>query len=133
LEGSARVAEALDVPIASGETDYNRYGIRQMLEMKAADILMPDLARMGGFTDFIKAAHLAEAYEVPVSPHIFSEHSLQILGIIPNGTFLEHMPWFAPLFQEKIEIENGMIEIPNRPGTGFSFDLERIEKYRIEG
>ena len=131
LEGSARVAEALDVPIASGETEYTRYGIRQMLEMKAAEILMPDLARMGGFTDFIKAAHMAEAYDVPVSPHIFSEQSLQILGIIPNGTYLEHMPWFAPLFREKMDIQDGMVEIPNRPGTGFSFDLEKIEQYRI--
>jgi len=133
LEGSARVAAALDVPIASGETDYTRYGIRRMLETKAADILMPDLARMGGYTDFLKAAHMAEAYEVPVSPHIFSEQSLQIMGMIPNGTFLEHMPWFAPLFREKMEITNGMIEIPNRPGTGFTFDPEKIEKYRIRG
>ena len=131
LEGSAQVAAALDVPIASGETDYTRYGIRRMLETKAADVLMPDLARMGGYTDFLKAAHMAEAYEVPVSPHIFSEQSLQILGMIPNGTYLEHMPWFAPLFREKMEIKNGMIEVPNRPGTGFSFDPEKIEKYRI--
>jgi len=131
LEGSARVAAALDVPIASGETDYTRYGFRQMLEMKAADILMPDLARMGGYTDFLKVAHMAEAYEVPVSPHIFSEQSLQIMGVIPNGTYLEHMPWFAPLFREKIEIKNGMVEIPNRPGTGFTFDLNKIEEYRI--
>ncbi len=131
LEGSARVAAALDVPIASGETDYTRYGMRAMLETKAADILMPDLARMGGFTDFLKAAHMAEAYEVPVSPHIFSEQSLQIMGMIPNGTYLEHMPWFAPLFREKMEIRDGMIEIPDRPGTGFTFDRERIEKYRV--
>ncbi len=131
LEGSARVAAALDVPIASGETDYTRYGFRQMLEMKAADVLMPDLARMGGYTDFLKVAHMAEAYEVPVSPHIFSEQSLQIMGVIPNGTYLEHMPWFAPLFREKIEIKNGMVEIPNRPGTGFTFDLNKIEEYRI--
>jgi L-alanine-DL-glutamate epimerase-like enolase superfamily enzyme len=99
--------------------------------MKAADILMPDLARMGGYTDFLKVAHMAEAYEVPVSPHIFSEQSLQIMGVIPNGTYLEHMPWFAPLFREKIEIKNGMVEIPNRPGTGFTFDLNKIEEYRI--
>jgi L-alanine-DL-glutamate epimerase-like enolase superfamily enzyme len=41
------------------------------------------------------------------------------------------MPWFAPLFREKIEIKNGMVEIPNRPGTGFTFDLNKIEEYRI--
>ncbi len=132
LEGSAQVAAALDVPIASGETDYTRYGFRQMLEVKAADVLMPDLARMGGYTDFLKVAHMAEAYEVPVSPHIFSEQSLQIMGMIPNGSYLEHMPWFSPLFREKIEIKNGMVEIPTRPGVGFSFDPAAIERYRIQ-
>lgn len=131
LEGSARVAATLDVPIASGETEYTRYGFRQMLELKAADILMPDLARVGGMTEFLKVAHMAEAFEVPVSPHIFTEQSLQILGSIPNGTYLEHMPWFSPLFQEKLEFIDGLITVPQRPGLGFSFDPESIDRYRI--
>jgi len=131
LEGSAKVAAALDVPIASGETEYTRYGFRQMLEMKAADLLMPDLARVGGFTEFLKVAHMAEAFEVPVSPHIFSEQSLQIMGTIPNGTYLEHMPWFSTLYKEKMQLQNGLITIPERPGWGFTFDPEKIEPYRI--
>jgi L-alanine-DL-glutamate epimerase-like enolase superfamily enzyme len=131
LEGSARVAAALDVPIASGETEYTRYGFRQMLEMKAADILMPDLGRVGGFTEFLKVAHMAEAYEVPVSPHIFSEQSLQIMGAVPNGTYLEHIPWFAPLYREKMRLREGLIEVSGNHGAGFAFDLQKIEDYRI--
>jgi L-alanine-DL-glutamate epimerase-like enolase superfamily enzyme len=132
LEGSARVAEALDIPIASGETEYTRYGFRQMIEMKAADILMPDLGRVGGITEFLKVAHMAEAFDIPVSPHIFSEQSLQIMGSIPNGAYLEHIPWYAPLYTSGLNLKEGQIEVSRQPGLGFDFDLESIQKYRID-
>ena len=133
LEGSARVAAALDVPIASGETEYTRYGFRQMIEMKAADVLMPDLGRVGGITEFLKVAHMAEAYDVAVSPHIFTEQSLQLLGAIPNGTYLEHIPWYAPLYKADLQIKDGAVNVPQRAGLGFEFDPDAIERYRIEG
>ena len=131
LEGSARVAAALDMPIASGENEYTRFGFRKMLEMKAADILTPDLARVGGFTELLKVAHMAEAYEVPISPHIFSEQNLQILGTIPNGAYLEYMPRFSPLYQEKLEFKDGLIVLPKRPGIGFTFSPDAIKCYGI--
>merc|ERR1711969_123228 len=51
LDGLARVSAALDTPIASGETEYSRYGFRRMLELRSADILMPDLQRVGGVSE----------------------------------------------------------------------------------
>jgi L-alanine-DL-glutamate epimerase-like enolase superfamily enzyme len=131
LEGSSQVADALDTPIASGETEYTRYGFRQMIEMRAADILMPDLARVGGITEFLKVAHMAEAFDIPVSPHVFTEQSLQIMGAIPNGIYLEHIPWFSPLYDKKLKIQGGLIEVPQNPGLGFVFDPNAIERYRI--
>ena len=131
LEGSARVAAALDVPIASGESEYTRYGFREMLEKKAADVLMPDLARVGGITEFLKVAHMAEAWDVPVTPHIFPEESMQMVGTIPNGIYVECMPWFSPLYREKIELKEGKIVLPQRPGLGFTFDPGAVERYRI--
>ena len=77
LAGSARVAAELDTPIASGETEYTRYGFQDMIERRAADIFMPDLERVGGVSEWIKVAHMAAAVDIPVSPHIFTEHSLQ--------------------------------------------------------
>ena len=64
LAGVARVAAALDTPIASGETEYTRYGFRRMLELKAADVLMPDLQRVGGVTEFLRVGHMADAFDV---------------------------------------------------------------------
>ena len=126
LEGIARVAAALDTPIASGETEYTRYGFRQMLTLRSADILMPDLQRVGGVSEFMRVGHMAAAYDVPVSSHLFPETSLSVLGAISNVNFLEYMPWLSPLYAEQIEFRNGSAVIPERPGWGFTFDMDRI-------
>lgn len=131
LEGSARVAAELDTPIASGETEYARYGFADMLERKAADILMPDLQRVGGISEFMKVAHMAEAKDVPVSPHIFTEQSLQLCGAIANCNYAEHMPWFEPLYHERMALEDGQLLIPDRPGLGFTFDEEAVARFRV--
>jgi len=133
LDGSARVAAALDVPIASGESEYSHVGFRKMLEKKAADILMPDLIRVGGMTEFLKVAHMAEACDVPVSPHLFPEEGMHMVGTVPNGTYVEHMPWFSPIYREKMELKDGKIVLPQRPGIGFTFDPDAVERYRIRG
>lgn len=132
LDGSARVAAALDTPIASGETEYARYGFRDMLQARAADVLMPDLGRVGGVSEFIKVAHMADAVDVPVSSHIYSEQSLGLVAALGNATYLEHMPWFERLFRERLEFKDGMVVVPERPGFGFTFDWDRIERYRLE-
>ena len=131
LEGTARVAAALDVPVAGGENIYTRYGFREMLERKAADILMPDLITVGGVTELLKVAHMAEAFGVPVTPHIFPEESMQLAGALPNCIYVENMPWFSPLYREEIELRNGSIVLPQRPGFGFTFDPDVIERYRL--
>ena len=131
LVGHSEVRQALDIPIASGETEYTRYGMRAMIEAKACDILMPDLQRIGGLSEMRKVAHLAEAYNLPISTHIFTEQSLCIAGSVENCTSIEHMPWYAPLFNEKISIVEGCIDIPERPGLGFTFDEKAIGKLLI--
>ncbi len=126
LEGLARVSAALDTPIASGETEYTRYGFRRMLDLRSADILMPDLQRVGGVSEFIRVGHMAESHDVPVSSHLFPETSLQVLGALSNSIFVEYMPWFSELYNEKIEFADGEALVPQRPGWGFTFDQDRI-------
>ena len=133
LEGVARVAAALDTPIASGETEYTRYGFRRMLELRSADVLMPDLQRVGGVTEFMRVAHLAAAYDVPISSHLFSEMSLQLLGAITNALYLEYMPWFSPIYNEELEFRDGKALVPERPGWGFTFNAGYIKKLREHG
>ncbi len=129
--GHAAIAAALNTAVASGETEYTARGMAAMIEAKAADILMPDLQRMGGYTEFRKAAGLAAAHDIEVSPHIFSEQSLSLAGSIPNLTWLEHMPWFMPLYREQMVLEDGMIRMPEAPGVGFAFDPDAVARFHI--
>ncbi len=125
--GSADVRAALDVPIATGETEYTRYGIRDLVEARAADLLMPDLQRMGGYSEFRVAAAYAATHDIAISTHIFTEHSLALAGAVPGCVSVEHMDWFAPLFVEELELtQHGHLAIPDRPGAGFTFDDARI-------
>ncbi len=132
LEGHAAVAAALDTPIASGETEYTRYGMRDMLNAKAADILMPDLQRIGGLTELRRVANLASSFDVPISTHIFTEQSLSIAGSVANCIYLEHMPWFQDLYQEEMRLVDGRMTMPRGSGLGFTFDPDAVDRYRIK-
>ena len=131
LAGCAEVRQALSLRVAAGETEYTRYGMREILDARAVDVLMPDLQRIGGLSEMRRVAALASSRDIPVSTHLFTEHSLAFAGSEPNCISVEHMPWFAPLFNESMQIENGDILIPERPGTGFSFDRDAIERFRL--
>ena len=65
ISGSAEVAASSDVPIATGENEYTRWGFRDLIEARAADIINADAQVLGGITEFRKAADLASAYEIP--------------------------------------------------------------------
>jgi L-alanine-DL-glutamate epimerase-like enolase superfamily enzyme len=87
---------------------------------------MPDLQRVGGVSEFMRVARMAEAFDVPVSSHLFTEMSVQLLAALPQASFLEYMPWFEDLYRERLQIENGEALVPDRPGWGFTLDDERI-------
>jgi L-alanine-DL-glutamate epimerase-like enolase superfamily enzyme len=132
-DGEARIAATLDMPIASGETEYTARGMHEMLKRQSADVLMPDLQRMGGPTEFIKAAAIADGYNVPVSSHLFPEMSLPLLASIPNAIFLEYMPWCEPFYAERITLDSsGCAMVPERPGWGFAFDPAAVRRYRAD-
>lgn len=130
--GHAEVRSALDIPIASGETVYTRFGIQALIDARAADVLMPDLQRIGGYTEFRRAAATAAAHHLPVSSHFFTEHSLAVAGSLPNCVSVEHVDWFADLFDEVVELCDGRLVVPDRPGTGFTFASDLTRRFPIE-
>ena len=134
--GHRRVRDALNplgIPIATGETEYTRYGAADMVAVGACDIYMPDLQRVGGYSEFRKVAALCAANDVPVSSHFFTEQSLCLAGSIANLISVEHVDWFAPLFNENMELDpkTGHLLIPDRPGTGFTYNPEALARYAI--
>jgi L-alanine-DL-glutamate epimerase-like enolase superfamily enzyme len=128
--GEAAVAAALSTPVASGESVYTSAAMLDMLQRRSADILMPDLQRMSGPSELVKAARLAEAYNIPVSPHLFPEMSLPLAASIPNATYIEYMPWFEPIYAERLRLNSeGKAIVPIEPGWGFRFDPSAVKKY----
>lgn len=131
MEGHAKVTASIVTPVASGETEYTRFGMQQMIAAEACDILMPDLQRIGGYSEMMKVAHIASAQNMKISTHVFTEHSLCIAGAAENCVSVEHMPWHGLLFNESLELDKGELIIPQRPGTGFTFNQEAIEDFTI--
>ena len=131
LSGHAEVRRATNIPIASGETEYTYLGMHKMLEAGAADVVMPDLQRVGGLTGLRRAATLAAAYHVPVSTHVFTEQSICVAASEPNYISVEHMPWFCTLFNEPLEVDEGFLRVPDRPGIGFTFDQRAVKKFKL--
>lgn len=132
LEGMARVAAALDTPIACGENDYSKHGFARLIEMKAADFPMPDLQRVGGVSEWMKVAAMADAARLPVVPHVFHEISVHMMAAAPNGGFMEYVPWWDRLFRETIPIIAGTATPTDRPGLGLEFNWDALEPLRVK-
>lgn len=138
LEGSARVAAALDLPIASGENEYTRYGFREMIKAKAADIFNADAQTLGGITEWCKVADMAAAYDIPIAPHGHQHIHSHLVSAAPNGLMVEcctnsNSPLLLEIFPEPLRVENGEIYAPTGPGLGVSLDLTVANQYRVEG
>jgi L-alanine-DL-glutamate epimerase-like enolase superfamily enzyme len=129
--GLARVADALDTPIAAGEYHYGIVPFRHLLEHRSVDIVMIDLVRVGGITQWLKVAGMAEAFNLPVVSHLIPEIHVQLISAIPNGLTVEYMPRLYRLFEETPAIEDGKIVVPTRPGLGLTFDQDALKRYQV--
>ena len=130
LDGYARVTAALDMRIATGETDYGSLGMKRHLEARAADVLMPDLQRMGGPSEFMRAAALCQAWHQPVSSHLFTEACAHLLAAAPNALIVEHMNWWQDLFSEPLLIEDGCVVLSEKPGIGVDLSQTALKRFR---
>jgi L-alanine-DL-glutamate epimerase-like enolase superfamily enzyme len=129
--GLARVAAALDTPVAGGEYLYGSVPFRHMLEARSVDIVMIDLVRAGGITQWLKIAGMAAAFNVPVVSHVLPEIHVHLIAAIPNGLTVEYMPWSAQLFEEVPLPVKGELVVPNKPGLGLNFDRDAISRFGV--
>jgi L-alanine-DL-glutamate epimerase-like enolase superfamily enzyme len=129
--GLARIADALTTPLAAGEYHYGIVPFRHMLEARSIDIVMIDLLRAGGITQWMKVAGMAEAFNLPVVSHLVPEVHVHLIAAIPNGLTVEYMPWTLQLFEETPAIERGQLVVPRKPGLGLAFDRTAIERFRV--
>ncbi|MFB9470556.1 L-talarate/galactarate dehydratase [Nonomuraea salmonea] len=117
-EGHARLAAALDTPIATGEMLSSVAEHIGLIE--AVDVIQPDVPRVGGITPYLKIAALADHAHTQVAPHFVMEIHVHLAAAFPRESWVEHIEWLAPLFEERMRIEGGRMAVPDRPGLGLS-------------
>jgi L-alanine-DL-glutamate epimerase-like enolase superfamily enzyme len=130
-QGLARVTAALNTPIAGGEYLYGIAPFRQMIEARSVDIVMIDIARVGGVTQWMKVAGMAEAFNLPVVSHVMPEILVHVVAACPNGLTVEYMPWMLALYEETPVVENGELILPTKPGLGLKFDEKAIAAFTV--
>jgi D-galactarolactone cycloisomerase len=140
VAGSAAVATALATPVAGYETEVGLDGFRELITRGAVDIVQPDLAWSGGFSECRRIAAFAQAHHRMVAPHAFAGAvllvaSLHFIAAIPNGLVLEFDQnpngLRDELLKEPVRIDNdGMVRVPERPGLGIELDRAAVERYR---
>jgi L-alanine-DL-glutamate epimerase-like enolase superfamily enzyme len=117
-EGHAALAAQFDTPIATGEMLTSAAEHWDLIRHRAADYLMPDAPRLGGITPFLKVAGLADHAGLMLGPHFAMELHIHLAAAYPREPWVEHFDWLEPLFNERIEIENGRMRVPTTPGLG---------------
>lgn len=119
-EGHAALAQQFDTPIATGEMLTSAAEHWDLIRHRAADYLMPDAPRVGGITPFLKVCALAEHAGLMIAPHFAMELHVHLAAAYPREPWVEHFDWLEPLFNERLDIANGRIIVPTRPGLGLT-------------
>jgi len=143
IEAIAKVAAAVDLPIAAGERHSQIWGVRQLIEREIVDVIQPDTGRAGGITQLKKMAAMAEAHYIGFAPHsgslgpVAEFACLHLLATLPNFLIMEHVEDDVPQRYEVVtplpEISDGHITVPDAPGLGVDLVEEAIAKYPSQG
>src|SRR6266478_1904623 len=127
--GLARVTAALSTPVAGGEYLYGITPFRHMVEARSVDYVMIDLIRVGGITQWLKVAGMAEAFNLPVVSHVIPEIHCHLVAAVPNGLTVEYMGWMLRLFEGTAALDKGELVLSDRPGLGLAFREDTISRF----
>ena len=127
LGGHVRLAASTSLPVAIGESLYSLQHFREYLQREACSIVQADVARIGGITPWLKTAHLAEAFNVPICPHFLMELHVSLCAAVPNAAWVEYIPQLDAITHSRIEIRDGHAIPPSTPGIGIDWDWTAIE------
>jgi mandelate racemase len=129
--GNAQVARDLHLPLQLGENFDGPKAMLQALQAQACDLVMPDVARIGGVSGWMQAAGIAEAHGIPMSSHLMPEVSAHLLAATPTCHWLEYVDWTDAIATEPVKIVDGCWPVGEQPGTGLQWDAEKVARYRI--
>jgi L-alanine-DL-glutamate epimerase-like enolase superfamily enzyme len=136
-DGHRRLAEATSIPIATGENEYTRYGFRDLIATGAVPILNADAKILGGVTEFMKVAALAQAYDLDIAPHGSQDIHIHLVSAISNGLILEFYrdsvdPMWGKMYHHTLRLnDDGTVSPPDVPGIGVDPNYEVLEPFRV--
>ena len=120
VDGHAQMSAALDTPVGTGEMLVSAAEVNAYVERGAVDVLMHDAPRVGGITPFLKVAQAAEAKGMIMAPHFVMEIHLHLAAAYGLESWVEHFEWLEPAFNERLQIRDGRMLVPDRPGLGLT-------------
>ena len=141
VEGYARLRRAIDIPIATGEREWNTTGYRRLIDSHVADIIMVDPGRAEGVTGCLKVIQMTAQANQFFNAHTWSSGintaaSIHLSATTPNIIVFELKPLPSPMQHELVKNpivqHDGWIDIPETPGLGVEVDERVVEKYRFE-
>ena len=132
IGGLARFKASTDIPLATGEHEYTKYGIRDLVLANAVDVVQMDVTRCGGITEMMKIIAITQAWNLSFAPHCMEHMHMHLVSAASNGLFLERLNTFEEVtelvFRNPPTPKNGYIEIPNLPGLGLELNQEVINE-----
>ncbi|HEY1008510.1 mandelate racemase/muconate lactonizing enzyme family protein [Daejeonella sp. JGW-45] len=137
--GTAEVRASTCIPIAAGESEYTSFDIRDLLEVRALDVIQPDAAIIGGISEAMRVGHLANTYQLELAPHCWGSAFSFMAGVnvafaSPSATIIEFSlggnPMMYELVKEQIEVRDGMIEAPSAPGLGLTPNWDFVKEFK---
>ncbi|MGH2910105.1 MAG: mandelate racemase/muconate lactonizing enzyme family protein [Solirubrobacteraceae bacterium] len=139
VSGHAELAATVETPIATGEIHQTRWDFARLIEARAADIVQPDVGVVGGISEYLRIAHTAESFDLPVAPHWHANLHAQLAAALPGTLTIEYFALandiynFEALVTEpsRLRIEDGRIELGERPGIGIELDEGAVERYAL--
>lgn len=131
IAGHARIVREGGAPIATGENLHTLHEFTQMIAAGGVTFPEPDVTNCGGITVFMKVAHLAEAFNLPLTSHGAHDLTVHLLAAVPNRSYLEvHGFGLDRYIAEPTPIQEGKAIAPERAGHGVSFDWKALEAVR---
>jgi mandelate racemase len=131
VDGYATLCGSYETPIQLGENARSPAEIGRLIAAEAADFLMPDVAKIGGVTNWMNAAEQCAAAGVRLSTHLFPEISAHMMAASPTAHWLEYVDWAAPFLASPLEVRRGKATPSDAPGAGVEWDEDAVTRFRI--
>jgi L-alanine-DL-glutamate epimerase-like enolase superfamily enzyme len=133
IDGHLRLSRSTSIPIAVGESLYSPLHFREYLQRGACSVVQVDVGRIGGITPWLKVAHLAECFNVAVSPHFLMEAHVALCAAVPNARWVEYIPQLESLTTEGMTIKDGYAVPSREAGLGIAWDWPAINRQVADG